>query len=239
MKKNVLITGASGDIGGAIARKFAKEGVNLTLQYRNEAKVDAIIETLKDYDVEIQKVKADIVHYEECERLVKETLDKYGKIDILVNNAGMIRDASTVKMTEENFKAVIDLNLTAVFYMTKLVGTEMLKVESGKIVSIASVSGIMGTFGQVNYVASKAAVMGMTKTWAREFGRKGINVNAVAPGFIVSGMTKGLEDMYTNQIPMKRFGTVDEIANGIYFLCSEEANYIQGQTLVIDGGLTL
>lgn len=239
MKKNVLITGASGDIGGAIARKFAKEGVNLTLQYRNEAKVDAIIETLKDYDVEIQKVKADIVHYEECERLVKETLDKYGKIDILVNNAGMIRDASTVKMTEENFKAVIDLNLTSVFYMTKLVGTEMLKVESGKIVSLASVSGIMGTFGQVNYVASKAAVMGMTKTWAREFGRKGINVNAVAPGFIVSGMTKGLEDMYTNQIPMKRFGTVDEIANGIYFLCSEEANYIQGQTLVIDGGLTL
>lgn len=239
MRRNALITGASGDIGGAIAKKFASEGVNLTLQYRNEAKIQKVIESIKDFDVEIQKVQADITTYDECQRLVNETMEKFGKIDILVNNAGMIRDASTVKMTEEDFKKVIDLNLYSVFYMTKLVGIEMLKKEQGKIVSLASVSGIMGTFGQCNYVASKAAVMGMTKTWAREFGRKGINVNAVAPGFIVSHMTEGLEDMYVKQIPMKRFGTVDEIANGIYFLCSDQANYIQGQTLVIDGGLTL
>ena len=239
MRKSAIITGASGDIGGAIARKFASEGIDLVLQYRNEEKIQNVIDSLKDYDVEILKVKEDIITYEACQELVNKAIEKFGKIDILVNNAGRILDASTVKMSEENFKKVIDLNLISVFYMTKLVGIEMLKREQGKIVSLASVSGIMGTYGQCNYVASKAAVMGMTKTWAREFGRKGINVNAVAPGFIVSHMTEGLEDMYVKQIPMKRFGKVDEIANGIYFLCSDQATYIQGQTLVIDGGLTL
>ena len=218
--KIAIVTGASQGIGLSIAEELKANG--------------ATVEDMSfpNYDVSKQ---------ESCEKFVKEVMEKHGKIDILVNNAGITRDKLLLKMSKENFDAVLNVNLGGVFNMTKEVTLHMMKAREGKIINIASIMGLIGNAGQANYSASKAAIIGFTKSMARELGSRNINVNAIAPGFIQTAMTDALpEDLreeYGKRIPLKRLGTPLDIAKAVAFLASENADYITGQVLVIDGGL--
>jgi len=242
--KTAIITGASRGIGRTIALFFAKEGANVIINYSNSEKaaMDVVKEAM-EYGVKAYAIKADVANYYEVEKLVERVLNEFGSIDILVNNAGITRDNLLIKMTEEDFAKVLDINLKGTFNFTKAVSKIMIKQRKGKIINIASVVGIIGNAGQSNYAAAKAGIIGFTKSIAKELASRGINVNAIAPGFIETDMTAVLGDKIKaeliNAIPMKKPGKPEDVANAAVFLASEQSNYITGQVINIDGGMVM
>ena len=241
-EKQVFVTGGTRGIGKAIALKYAENGYNIVINYvSDKTNVDEIKKEFSKYGVESLVVKADVSKAEEVDRAVKQAIDKFGKIDVLVNNAGITRDTLLMRMKEEDFDKVIEINLKGTFLVTKAVTPYMMKKRNGKIINLSSVVGVTGNAGQSNYSASKAGIIGFTKSIAKELASRNIRANAVAPGFIDTDMTSVLsEDIKANinaQIPMKRMGTAREIANVVYFLGNEESSYITGQVINIDGGM--
>lgn len=245
MAKTAIITGSSRGIGAAIALRLARDGYNIALNDLNEGMFENndIREKITALGVEAEFFCADVSKYDQCETMVKAVKERFGTIDVLINNAGITRDGLMARMSEEQYDTVIAVNQKSVFNMLKLAGNVMIRQKSGKIVNLASVAGLYGNPGQINYSASKAAIIGMTKTAAKELGSRNINVNAVAPGFISTPMTDKLTEeqkaKMLEAIAMKRYGTVDEIAGVVSFLCSEDASYVTGQTIEISGGLSM
>lgn len=242
IKKVALITGGSRGIGKEISKKFAINGYNLVINYVSE-KTD--LEALKEEfnETEVLFVKTDVTNYESCENMVKGAIEKFGRINVLVNNAGITKDGLLIRMKEEDFDKVINVNLKGTFNMTKTVTPYMMKQRNGKIVSISSVVGVTGNAGQANYAASKAGIIGFTKSIARELASRNILANCVAPGFIKTDMTDVLSDTVKenihSQIPLNKMGEAKEVANAVYFLASEENTYITGQVLNVDGGMVM
>ena len=242
--KCAVITGASRGIGKCIAKKFAKEGANVVINYRNnEEEALKVKKELEDLGSQVLVVKADVSELEQAENLIKEAKKEFGRVDILVNNAGITKDNLIIRMKEEDFDSVIKTNLKGAFNCLKAVTPIMLKQKYGKIVNMASVVGVVGNPGQVNYCASKAGLIGMTKSLAKEIGSRNITVNAIAPGFIDTDMTKILSDdqkkKILSQIPLNKFGNVEDIANVALFLGSENSNYITRQVIHVDGGMAM
>lgn len=243
--KTAIITGSSRGIGAAIALRLAKDGFNIALNDLNEGMFEnnTIAEDIRALGVEAEIFCADVSNYGQCEEMVKAVKERFGTIDVLVNNAGITRDGLMARMPEEQYDTVIAVNQKSVFNMMKLAGNVMIRQKQGKIVNLASVAGLYGNPGQINYSASKAAIIGMTKTAAKELGSRNINVNAVAPGFISTPMTDKLTEeqkaKMLEAIAMKRYGTVEEIAGVVSFLCSADASYVTGQTIEISGGLSM
>ena len=242
--KVAVVTGAGRGIGRAIAIQFAELGAKVVVNYRNSiTQVEELLTDIKNTGGEAFAVRADISREEEAKSLINATVEHYGRVDVLVNYAGITRDNLLMRMTEEEFDSVMNTNLKGTFFCLKHAAAVMLKQRSGRIINISSVVGITGNIGQVNYAASKAGVIGMTKSAARELASRGITVNAVAPGFIQTDMTDGLPDKVREaslaSIPLKRYGTVREIAGAVSFLASEAAGYITGQVLQVDGGMVM
>ena len=242
--KCAVITGASRGIGKCIATKFAKEGANVVINYKNnEEEALKVKQELEDLGSQVLVVKADVSELEQAENLIKEAKKEFGRVDILVNNAGITKDNLIIRMKEEDFDSVIKTNLKGAFNCLKAVTPIMLKQKYGKIVNMASVVGVVGNPGQVNYCASKAGLIGMTKSLAKEIGSRNITVNAIAPGFIDTDMTKILSDdqkkKILSQIPLNKFGNVEDIANVALFFGSENSNYITGQVIHVDGGMAM
>ncbi|RDY23530.1 3-oxoacyl-[acyl-carrier-protein] reductase [Romboutsia maritimum] len=242
--KCAIITGATRGIGKSIALKYASLGADIVINYRgNKEEALKLQEEINHYGVKSLLIKADVSKFEEAENLINKTKEVFGKIDILVNNAGITRDSLIVRMSEEDFDKVIETNLKGVFNCLKAVTPIMIKQRCGKIINMSSVVGVVGNPGQVNYCASKAGVIGMTKSLAKELGSRNINVNAIAPGFIDTDMTKVLSEsakkVLLSQIPLKRLGNVDDIANLAAFLASNNSDYITGQVINIDGGMAM
>ncbi|MBI9011631.1 MAG: 3-oxoacyl-[acyl-carrier-protein] reductase [Clostridiales bacterium] len=240
--KIAVVTGGSRGIGRAIALKLASQGASIVVNYTsNSTAADEVVKEIEALGAKGIAVKANVSVAEDIENLIKETESQLGKIDILVNNAGITRDGLLIRMKEDDWDQVLDVNLKGVFLTTKLIGKKLLKQKSGSIVNITSVVGLMGNAGQANYAASKAGVIGFTKSVAKEFASRGITVNAVAPGFIESDMTNALDEKvvenYMTAIPLSRFGKADDVANTVAFLVSDQAGYITGQTLQVDGGM--
>lgn len=237
-----LITGASRGIGKATALALAEEGAIVIVNYaRSSASAEEIVQEIHSSGGEALAIQGDVSQSDQVEALFAQVMEKYGRIDILVNNAGITRDTLLMRMKLEDWQAVINLNLTGVFLCTKAVTKPMLKQRSGRIINIASVAGQMGNPGQANYSAAKAGVIGFTKTVAKELSTRGITVNAVAPGFIATDMTEGLEsDELLKLIPLNRFGKPEDIAGMIRFLaCDPASSYITGQTFNVDGGMVM
>ena len=240
IKKVALITGGTRGIGKAIAIKFAEQGYNLIINYvSDKTNVELLTDEFKKYNIETLFIKADISIYEECVSMIKRAIEKFETIDVLINNAGVTRDNLLLRMTEEEFQKVIDINLKGTFNVTKNVIPYMVKKREGKIVNLASVVGISGNAGQCNYAASKAGIIGFTKSLAKELASRNILANAVAPGFIETDMTEDLPDEAVKQIPMKRMGTAKEVASLVNYLMSEDAGYMTGQVIAVNGGLYL
>ena len=242
--KCAIITGASRGLGKAIALKLASLGANIVLNYRSSEKEALEVENeIKEMGVEVLSIKGDISKLAEVENLVLVAKEKFGNIDIMVNNAGITKDTLILRMKEEDFDSVIDVNLKGVFNCLKSITPIMVKQKHGKIINLSSVVGITGNAGQVNYSASKAGVIGMTKSLAREVGSRGINVNAVAPGYIETDMTEALGDKYKEEmkknIPLKRLGKAEDVAEVVAFLASESSNYVTGQVIQVDGGMLM
>lgn len=242
--KVALITGATRGIGKEIALELAANGFDIAVNYRNEqAGMEELKKEIEKNNVRCEFVKADVANFEDCESMVKETIEKFGKIDVLVNNAGITKDGLIMRMKKEDFESVIDVNLTGTFNVTRNVIPHMLKQRSGRIINVSSVVGVAGNAGQTNYSASKAGIIGFTKSLAKEVASRNILVNAIAPGFIDTDMTSVLSDAVKEginaQIPLKRMGTAEEIANTVYFLGGEENTYITGQVINIDGGMVM
>lgn len=240
-----LITGSARGIGAAIALRLAKDGYNIALNDINDKMFEDndIVDKIKAQGVEAEIFICDVSDYAQVETTVKAVKERFGSIDVLVNNAGITRDGLMARMSEEQYDTVIAVNQKSVFNMMKFVGNIMMRQRSGRIVNLASVAGLYGNPGQINYSATKAAIVGMTKTVAKELGSRGITCNAVAPGFIKTPMTDKLTDEQRSamlaQISMKRYGTVDEIAGVVSFLASEDASYVTGQVIEISGGLLM
>ena len=236
--KVAIITGGAAGIGAATVVKFAEEGAKVIIWDLNEVKG---MELAQQTGAIFAKVNT--ANYQEIENAAKNVYDQYGRIDVLVNNAGITRDSTLKKMTPEQWQQVIDVNLSGVFYCTKIISEYMLMNNYGRIINASSVVGLYGNFGQTNYVATKAGLIGMTKTLARELGRKGITVNAVAPGFIatemVAAMPENVIESMKAKVPVGRLGNPEEIASAYAFLASDEAAYINGATLSVDGGMTV
>lgn len=243
MSKTAIITGSGRGIGAAIAKRLAKDGFDIVINELSEQAGEQTAEECRALGVKASVYACDVSNYAQCEEMVKKVKDEFGTIDVLVNNAGITRDGLLLRMSEETYDDVIRINQKSVFNMTKLVGAVMLRQKSGSIVNLASVAGLYGNPGQMNYSASKGAVIAMTKTAAKELGSRGIRVNAVAPGFISTPMTDKLTDEQKNailaQIAMKRYGTADEVANVVAFLCGEQSSYVTGQIVEISGGLSM
>ena len=242
--KIAVITGGSRGIGKAIAMKLARLGANIVVNYTSSAnQAEEVVESIKNMGREAIAIKANVANFEEVQNFIAQAEEKFGKIDILINNAGVTKDKLLIKMNEDDWDKVIEVNLKGTYNCTKAVSRKMMKQRSGKIVNVASVVGINGNAGQSNYAASKAGIIGFTKSIAKELGVRGINVNAVAPGFIQTNMTDVLsdevKDQIMSQIPMKKLGTPEDVANTIAFLCSDEAKYITGQVINIDGGMVM
>lgn len=238
----VLVTGGAAGIGKGIAVAFARAGARVVVNYVvDPEEAEAVVALIREAGGEAIAIAADISDYSQAEALVEETIDTYGKIDILINNAGITRDHLMLKMDEKMFDDVIAVNLKGTWNMSKHVTRPMLKQKSGVIINIASVVGLIGNAGQANYVASKAGVIGLTKTLAKEFGKKNVRVNAVAPGFIETRMTEllppAVKEQYMAQIPLNRFGTVDDVVDAVLFLASPRASYITGQVINVNGGM--
>lgn len=242
MSKNVLVTGASRGIGRNIALQFAEEGYNVAVNYAgNKDKAEAVVEEIKGKGVESFAIQANVANGDEVKAMIKEVVSTFGSIDVLVNNAGITRDNLLMRMKEQEWDDVIDTNLKGVFNCIQKVTPQMLRQKSGSIINLSSVVGSVGNPGQANYVATKAGVLGLTKSTARELASRNITVNAVAPGFIVSDMTDALSDdlkeQMLDQIPLKRFGKDQDIADTVTFLASDKAKYITGQTIHVNGGM--
>ena len=242
-KKVAFITGGTRGIGKAIAKIFSDNGYNLVINYVSEkTDLKKLEDDLKN-DNEILFVRANVGEFDSAENAVKEAIEKFGKIDVLVNNAGITRDNLIMRMKEEEFDQVINTNLKGTFNVTKNVVPYMMKKRSGRIVNISSVVGVSGNAGQCNYAASKAGIIGFTKSLAKELASRNILANAVAPGFIDTDMTECSNDTVkeniNNQIPLKRMGTPEEIAKAVYFLGSSDNTYITGQVINIDGGMLI
>ncbi len=239
-KKVAIITGASRGIGRNIALTLAKEGMVLALVARNQERLEDLKNELQDSKIH-SIYSCDVSNFHEVEKVVKSVFEKYGRIDYLINNAGITRDTLLLRMREEDWDSVISINLKGVFNFTKHVISYMAKQRSGKIVNISSIVGLMGNAGQSNYAASKSGIIGFTKSIAKEYGGKGITVNAIAPGFIETDMTAKLpervKEEYIKAIPLKRFGKPDDIAKVVKFLLSSDADYITGETINVSGGL--
>ncbi len=242
--KTAVVTGGGKGIGKGICLAFAKQGANLVINYSGSesAAIDTKTEC-EQFGVKCITVKADVSKTDECQSLVKQAIDEFKTIDILVNNAGITKDNLIMRMSDEEFDDVIRVNLKGTFNMIKAVSRQMMKQRNGRIINIASVVGLMGNAGQANYSASKAGIIGLTKTFAREIASRNVTVNAIAPGFIVSDMTNNLPDdikqKMLDTIPLKSFGTAEDVANAAVFLASEQSKYITGQTLSVDGGMTM
>lgn len=242
MNKVALITGATRGIGKQIAITLAKQGFDIAVNYRTSN--DSLNETVKEiesYGVRCLAVQGDVSVFEDCENMTKQVIEKFERIDVLVNNAGITKDMLFIRMKEEDFKQVIDVNLIGTFNMTKNVSQYMVKQRSGRIINISSIVGIHGNAGQANYSASKAGIIGLTKSLAKELTSRNILVNAIAPGFIETDMTSTLKDdvktNILNSIPLKREGKPEEVANVVKFLASEDSSYITGQVISVDGGM--
>ncbi len=244
MKKTALITGATRGIGKQIAITLAQAGYDIAINYRKEN------EDLKNTKQEIEQTGAkcltlqgDVSNYEDCEKIAKEIIEEYGKIDVLVNNAGITKDTLLMRMKKEDFEDVININLIGTFNMTKNIIPYMMKNRTGRIINISSVVGISGNAGQANYAASKAGIIGFTKSLAKEVGSRNILVNSIAPGFIETAMTDVLKEEIKEEIsktiPLKRMGKAQDVANVVKFLASEESSYITGQVIHVDGGMLM
>lgn len=243
-KKVAFITGGSRGIGKEVALKFAENGYNIVLNYvSDKTDVEKLSKELKEKGADSLILKADVSKLEEVEEVVKQAIEKFGQIDVLVNNAGITKDNLLMRMNEEEFDKVIEINLKGTFIVTKAVTKYMMKKRQGSIINLSSVVGVGGNAGQCNYSASKAGVIGFTKSIAKELASRNIRANAVAPGFISTDMTQVLSDTVKeniyNQIPLKRMGEAKEVAELIYFLGSEKASYITGQVINVDGGMLM
>ena len=240
--KIVLVTGAGRGIGASIAKRFASEGAVVIVNYSgNEEAAQKTVDEITATGGQAQKYKCSVNDSESVKVMIDEIIKEFGRIDILVNNAGITKDGLMLRMTDEDFDRVIDVNLKGTFNCTKYVSKYMLKQKSGKIINISSVVGLSGNAGQVNYSASKAGIIGITKSAAKELSSRGITVNAVAPGYVDTDMTKVLSDNIRNEIlkniPLQRMGNVEDISNCVAFLASEDASYITGQVISVDGGM--
>lgn len=244
MDKCALITGATRGIGKQIAITLAKQGYNIALNYRKEnEELENTKKEIEEIGVQVLAVKGDVANFENCESFVKQVIERFGQIDVLVNNAGITKDMLLMRMKKEDFEQVIDTNLVGTFNVTKNVVTYMMKARSGRIINISSVVGISGNAGQTNYSASKAGIIGFTKSLAKEIASRNILVNAVAPGFIETNMTDVLKDDVKQEIakniPLKRMGTAQDVANVVKFLASDDSSYITGQVINVDGGMLM
>ena len=242
--KVALITGAGRGIGRAIAVALAKEGAQVIINYNgSEKKASEVKQLIEEQGGKAVTCQCDVSDFTACETMIKDVVADFGHLDILVNNSGITRDGLIMKMKEEDFDSVLNVNLKGTFNTIRHTTRWMLKQKGGKIINISSVSGILGNAGQANYAASKAGVIGLTKTMARELASRGITVNAVAPGFVETDMKEVLPEAVKatscKQIPLGRFGKPEEIANAVAFLASEEARYITGQVISVDGGMAM
>ncbi len=241
--KVAIITGAGQGIGKTTALRFARDGAKVAVVEINEGTGQSATQEIQDQVGEAMFVKADVADHADAARMVQEVHEHFGQIDVLINNAGILRDAQLHKMDEADFDAVINVNLKGTFNCTQAVAPIMREQGAGSIVNAASVVGLHGNFGQTNYVASKAGVIGMAKTWAKELGRKGVRVNAVAPGFISTEMIQNMPEKIVNQmqsqVPMGRLGEPEEVAAVYAFLASDEASYINGTVISVDGGVVV
>lgn len=242
--KTAVVTGASGGIGRAIAIALAKEGAQVAVHYRgNRAKAEAVREEITAAGGTAEIFACDVADFESCKQFIKEVTDRFGKIDILVNNAGITKDGLLMGMKENDFSDVIDTNLKGTFNCMKFVVRQMMKQKYGRIINISSVSGVAGNAGQANYCASKAGVIGLTKSAAKELASRNITVNAIAPGYVETEMTAVLSDKVKEEIqsriPIPRLGQPEDIAHAAVFLASDYASYITGQVLLVDGGMVM
>ena len=240
--KTAIITGGSRGIGKGIVEKFAEHGANVAFTYSSSAEAaNALAEEISKTGVKAKAYKSDAASYAESQQLVDDVLKDFGSIDILINNAGITRDNLLMRISEEDFDKVIEVNLKSVFNMTKAVQRTMLKQRKGSIINMSSVVGVKGNAGQTNYAASKAGVIGFTKSVAIELGSRDIRCNAIAPGFIQTEMTEKLDEAavkgWTEMIPLKRGGNPEDVANACVFLASDLSSYITGQVLNVDGGM--
>ena len=244
MGKVALVTGATRGIGKQIALCLAKEGYDIALNYRSEnEELTNTKNELENLGIKVLPVQGDVSNYEDCERFVKEIIENFGQIDVLVNNAGITKDMLLMRMKKEDFEQVIDVNLVGTFNVTKNVINYMLKAKSGRIINISSVVGVSGNAGQTNYSASKAGIIGFSKSLAKEVASRNILVNCIAPGFIQTDMTNVLKDEVKEEIakniPLKRMGTPEDVARVVKFLASEDSSYITGQVINVDGGMLM
>lgn len=242
--KIVLVTGSSRGIGKEIAGSFAKEGAKVVITATNIEKASKTAEEIKsNYNVETLAVEHNAKSSESCKTVVEKTIEKFGKIDILVNNAGITKDKLIIQMEDNDWKDVIDTNLSGVFYTSREASRYMLKARKGHIINISSVIGKMGNAGQANYAASKSGIIGLTKSMAKEFAPRGIRVNAIAPGFIKTDMTSVLSEDSVKKIiditPLKNIGKAEDIANIVLFLGSDLSDYITGELIAVDGGMSM
>ena len=239
-----LVTGSSRGIGRATALRLGELGYRVAVHYASSAAAAReVVAEIAKAGSEAELFRADVSDPDACQALVKDVVERFAGLDVLVNNAGITRDGLVLRMKDEDWTSVIDTNLSSAFYLSRTALRSMLRSQAGRIVNVSSVVALRGNAGQANYIAAKAGLVGLTKALAREYGGKGITVNAVAPGFIESDMTASLSpelrEAYLREIPAGRFGSLEDIANAIAFLASEEAGYVNGQTLAVDGGMVM
>ncbi len=242
MTRTALVTGSSRGLGRAMALELAQRGHNVAVHYvRSAEPAEEVAKLAREAGAQVEVFSADIADPEACQTLVKEVGEAFGSLDILINNAGITKDGLAMRMKAQDWTDVIDTDLSSAFHLTKTALRGMVRSKWGRVINISSVVGIMGNVGQANYVTAKAGLLGLTKALAKEYGGKGITVNAVAPGFIASDMTGDLSDdlraRYLEQIPVGRFGSPEEVAKVVAFLAGEDAAYVNGQTLAVDGGM--